>query len=77
MRLRASILLLGVVFVSSLFLSVNSGSAAVQTTSLCTKGEKVVFSCALKSSTKTVSLCSSQKLTKSEGYLQYRFGVPG
>ena len=46
-------------------------------TSLCTKDEKVVFSCSLRRSTKIVSLCSSQKLTKDAGYLQYRFGTPG
>ena len=46
-------------------------------TSLCAKDEKVVFSCPLRRSTKIVSLCSSQKLTKDAGYLQYRFGVPG
>ena len=46
-------------------------------TSLCTKDERVVFSCPLRRSTKVVSLCSSQKLTKDAGYLQYRFGVPG
>ncbi|HEY6805964.1 MAG TPA: hypothetical protein VI306_20455 [Pyrinomonadaceae bacterium] len=52
-------------------------ASAMQSASLCTKNEKVVFSCALKSSTKIVSLCSSPQLTKTEGYLQYRFGVPG
>jgi len=46
-------------------------------TSLCAKDEKVVFSCSLKRSMKTVSLCSSPKLTKESGYLLYRFGVPG
>ena len=46
-------------------------------TSLCTKDEKIVFSCPLSRSTKIVSLCSSQKLTKESGYLQYRFGAPG
>ena len=46
-------------------------------TSLCTKGEKVVFSCAVRRSGKAVSLRSSPKLTKTEGYLQYRFGHPG
>src|SRR5258705_13278099 len=45
--------------------------------SLCVKGEKVVFSCRVKRSNKIVSLCSSAKLTKNAGYLQYRFGVPG
>ena len=45
--------------------------------SLCGKGEKVVFSCSVKGSSRIVSLCSSIKLTKTEGYLQYRFGLPG
>jgi hypothetical protein len=45
--------------------------------SLCDKGEKVVFSCAVKRTGKIVSLCSSPKLSKTEGYLQYRFGRPG
>lgn len=47
------------------------------TVSLCEKAEKVVFSCALRRSGKIVSLCSSPKLSKTEGYLQYRFGRPG
>ena len=46
------------------------------TTSLCAKEEKVVFSCTLKNA-KVVSLCSSTKLSKTEGYLQYRFGGSG
>jgi hypothetical protein len=45
--------------------------------SLCQKGEKVVFSCAVRRAGKIVSLCSSSKLSKAEGYLQYRFGRPG
>ena len=44
--------------------------------SLCAKDEKIVFSCSLKRSMKIVSLCSSQKLSKDGGYLQYRFGAP-
>jgi hypothetical protein len=52
-------------------------AGSVQVTSLCTKGEKIVFSCPLKRSTKIVSLCSSTTFTKTQGYLQYRFGVPG
>jgi len=44
--------------------------------SLCNNGETVVFNCSLKGSNKIVSLCSSAKLTKTEGYLQYRFGLP-
>ena len=50
---------------------------AVKTASLCGKDEKTIFTCPVKPSTKTVSLCSSANLTKTEGYLQYRFGLPG
>ena len=77
MKLQVPFCLTVALLVGSLFFSIRSGSAAIQAPSLCKKGETVVFSCALKSSTKTVSLCSSDKLTKSEGYLQYRFGLPG
>jgi hypothetical protein len=49
---------------------------ALVASSLCVKGEKTVFSCVLNNA-KTISLCSSAKLNKDEGYLQYRFGVPG
>jgi hypothetical protein len=43
--------------------------------SLCKTDETVVFSCALKGGKKTLSLCSSPKLTKKDGYIQYRFGT--
>jgi hypothetical protein len=70
-------LLLLVLLVVSFQSGPEAGANTFQATSLCTKGEKVVFSCALKSSTKIVSLCSSEKLTKTDGHLQYRFGLPG
>jgi len=54
-----------------------AASNVAPVSSLCEKAEKVVFSCHLKNSAKIVSLCSSSRLTKTEGYLQYRFGVPG
>jgi hypothetical protein len=44
--------------------------------SLCSSNEKIIFSCTLESS-KIVALCSSRELTKDQGYLQYRFGLPG
>lgn len=44
---------------------------------LCDAGEQVVFSCGLRSPAKYVSLCASKKLTRDEGYIQYRFGRPG
>lgn len=77
MKVRRSVWALTLSLAVALLLPAATNSAALQTSSLCTKGEKVVFSCPLKSSTKIVSLCSSAKLTKTAGYLQYRFGLPG
>ena len=45
--------------------------------SLCAASEQIIFSCSLKRPTKIVSLCASQDLSKTRGYLQYRFGIPG
>jgi len=59
----------------------SSSSQVQQTNSLCDKDEHIVFSCALKPTTKVpakiVSLCASKDLSKERGYLQYRFGLPG
>lgn len=49
----------------------------LQAGSLCEKDEKIVFSCPITKPAKIVSLCSSKQLTKEQGYLQYRFGLPG
>ena len=49
----------------------------LQANSLCAKGEHILFSCAVKTSGKLVSLCAAPDLTKDRGYLQYRFGLPG
>ncbi len=43
----------------------------------CIRGEDVLFNCRLSRSSKIASVCASADLTKTEGYLQYRFGVPG
>ena len=51
-------------------------SSSLQTNSLCAKDEHIIFSCTIKRSAKIVSLCSSPLLTKEQGYLQYRFGLP-
>lgn len=45
-------------------------------TSLCGKNEKVIFTCPVKPANKIVSLCASMPVTKTDGYLQYRFGTP-
>lgn len=42
--------------------------------SLCTADEQVAFSCHV--GRKIASLCASKKLSKTEGYVQYRFGLP-
>ncbi|HEU4870772.1 MAG TPA: hypothetical protein VFT08_07985 [Pyrinomonadaceae bacterium] len=54
-----------------------SNMAQLQAGSLCEQTEKIVFSCPIVNTKKTVSLCSSKELTKEKGYLQYRYGVPG
>lgn len=63
------------------FISIYSHGAelkvAPQQSSLCTKDERVIFSCAVKRPAKIVSICGSKDLTSERGYLQYRFGLPG
>ena len=39
----------------------------------CAATERIYFSCQIGK--KTVSLCGSDQITKTEGYLQYRFGL--
>jgi hypothetical protein len=48
-----------------------------QTSTLCAKDERVIFSCPVKRPAKIVSICASKDLTNDRGYLQYRFGLPG
>jgi hypothetical protein len=43
--------------------------------SLCTSGETVIFSCSTAKG-KVISLCASADLSKTTGWLQYRFGTP-
>jgi hypothetical protein len=50
---------------------------ALQTGSLCANTERIIFSCTVKRPAKIVSLCASKRLTSKQGYLQYRFGLPG
>ncbi|MEA2206688.1 MAG: hypothetical protein QOE77_3464 [Blastocatellia bacterium] len=45
--------------------------------SLCGTDEQIIFSCRLKRPVKIVSLCASPDLQREQGYLQYRFGLPG
>ncbi|HSS19188.1 MAG TPA: hypothetical protein VLL54_03880 [Pyrinomonadaceae bacterium] len=59
-------------------------AASLWPNSLCARSEQVIFSCAVKregsrqsTANKLASLCASRKLSKEEGYLQYRFGQPG
>ena len=44
-------------------------------TSHCSKNEKIVFSCVVNK--KVVSICASQDLSPTTGYMQYRFGKIG
>jgi hypothetical protein len=49
-------------------------TALLPANTLCAADEQVIFSCALKGSTKLVSLCGSKALGGDGAYLQYRFG---
>lgn len=49
----------------------------LQPNSLCARDERIIFSCPVKKPAKIVSLCASKNLTADQGYLQYRFGLPG
>jgi hypothetical protein len=66
-RLTSNILL------SSALLSFASITQA--TDSLCQASEIIRFNCAIRDTGKLVSVCSSRTLTKTSGYLQYRFGT--
>jgi hypothetical protein len=55
---------------------VSSQLANLQPNTLCTKNERIIFSCPVKRPAKIVSLCASKDLTNERGYLQYRFGLP-
>jgi hypothetical protein len=63
----------------------SASNGQLQPNSLCAKTEHIIFSCltkpgrasSLKSPSKIVSLCASRDLTKDQGYLQYRYGLPG
>ena len=54
-----------------------TGGQALQPNSLCARDERIIFSCPVKKPAKIVSLCAAKNLTADQGYLQYRFGLPG
>jgi hypothetical protein len=57
--------------------SATSQRQPLQPNSLCATDERVIFACLLKQPAKIVSVCASKNLTSENGYLQYRFGLPG
>lgn len=50
--------------------------AEIESSTLCTSDEKIIFSCNTTKN-QVVSLCSSSHLTETVEYLQYRFGNVG
>ena len=54
----------------------SSQPSALQPNTLCSRDERVIFSCPIKRPAKIVSVCASKDLTSEHGYLQYRFGLP-
>lgn len=63
--------------VAALALTINGNVMRSGPGSLCTADEQVIFTCILRRPQKIVSLCGAKDLSKTRGYLQYRFGLPG
>ena len=61
----------------ALLIVVLPAAPVARAATLCADAEQAIFSCGLKGSPKTVSLCGSRGLTAKNGYLQYRFGRTG
>jgi hypothetical protein len=51
-------------------------SVPIKPASLCASDERVVWSCETVRERKLASICSSKALSKTSGYVQYRFGRP-
>jgi hypothetical protein len=84
MTMRKMILAVALIAVAFLcFVSERDSRAALtagqplQPNSLCARDERIIFSCPVKKPAKIVSLCASKNLSADQGYLQYRFGLPG
>ena len=84
MTMRKMILAVALIAVAFLcFVSQSESRAAItpgqalQPNSLCARDERIIFSCPVKKPAKIVSLCASKNLSADQGYLQYRFGLPG
>lgn len=60
---------------TALLILTAASSLSAQTTTHCAENEKIVFSCSVGK--KVVSLCASQEYGAAQGWMQYRFGVPG
>ena len=82
--MRKTILAVALIAIASLcFVSERDSRAAfaadqpLQPNSLCARDERIIFSCPVKKPAKIVSLCASKNLSADQGYLQYRFGLPG
>jgi hypothetical protein len=67
----------GLPFVTASKRGANGPAVDLQPKSLCKSDEHIIFNCSIKRAAKIVSLCSSKDLGKEQGYLQYRFGLPG
>lgn len=62
---------------SNLRLAAAGQTSRLQPNTLCARDERIIFSCQVRKPAKLVSLCASKNLTSEQGYLQYRFGLPG
>jgi hypothetical protein len=57
-----------------LFAGAPASAGAAKPPSLCLPDEQTLFSCVVNYKSRIVSLCASQDLAATKGYLQYRFG---
>jgi hypothetical protein len=71
------VLVIALIFITASGAANPNTPASLQPNTLCAKDERVIFSCPLKRPAKIVSICAARNLTAGQGYLQYRFGLPG
>jgi hypothetical protein len=84
-RFKLILPLLFIIILSATHISVKTSASAhspepfnsMKPASLCTQGERVLWSCETAKERKLASLCASKDLDKTRGYLQYRFGRSG
>ena len=76
MTTNKSITFLVVLMIWSALVMAVAATPPQPSVSLCARGEKTIFACSIRKPAKLISLCASPNLSASQGYIQYRFGLP-